>query len=153
MTIRIARCIPAIALGLALALEACINPVRAGQPTTIPAYYNGAIAQIIPGVSDNVVGVDHNGIVNHTANPIYVVLPVSDQDAQQINHVLGVAEPGVSGYNPYWDVIYVTVLDGRDLTTNPFTSEAEILAAADSSNPTVSLQDTGFILLCQVVSE
>ena len=152
-TIRIAARIPAIALGLALALGVCANSVRAGQPTTIPAYYNGGITQIIPGVNGNVVGIDHGAIATQVANPIYVVLPVSDQNAQQIDHVLGVSEPGVAGYNPHWDVIYVTVLDGRDLTTNPFTSEAEILAAANASNPTVALQDTGVIVLCQVVSK
>jgi hypothetical protein len=138
--------IPAIALGLALSFAICVNSVRAGQPVTIPAYSNGQIVQIIPGVSDNVVGVNNQAIATRVANPIYFLPP-----AQPISHVLGVASPGVAGYNPYWDVVYVTVLDGRNLTINPFTSEADIRIAY--ANHQVDLIDTGFILLCQVVSK
>jgi hypothetical protein len=151
MLMRTANRIPAIALGLALGLAICVNSLRAGRPTTIPAYYNGQIDYVIPGVSDNVVGVEHTAIATKVANPIYLVLPVSSQDAQQVDHVLGVAEPGVAGYNPYWEVVYVTVLDGRNLTTNPFTSEDEILTAWLDGE--VGLNPTGFILLCQVVSK
>src|SRR5437899_11583236 len=110
-----------------LSLTLCVNSVHANQPQTIPAWFNGQIENIIPGVSGNVVGVNHTAIATQVANPIYVVLPVSNQDAQRVDHVLGVAAPGAAGYNPYWDVVYVTVLDGRDLTANPFTSEAQIL--------------------------
>ena len=132
-----------------LSLTLCVNSVHANQPQPIPAWYNDQIEHIIPGVSGNVVGVNHTAIATHVANPIYVVLPVSNQDAQQVDHVLGVAIPGVAGYNPYWDVVYVTVKDGRDLTTNPLTSENEILTAY--LNGEVDLNDTGFILLCQVI--
>jgi hypothetical protein len=133
--------------GLILTLG--VSSVRAGQPQQIPAWYDGQIEHVIPGVSDNVVGVNHTAIATHVANPIYVVLPVSDQDAQQVDHVLGVAIPGVAGYNPYWDVVLVTVKNGRDLTQNPFTSENEILTAY--LNGEVDLNDTGIILLCQVI--
>ena len=136
--------ISAIALGLALVLAICVNSVRAGKPSVIPAWFNGEIVHIIPGVSGNVVGVNHQAIADKVANPLYVV------SGQQVDHVLGVAAPGVSGYNPYWDIVIVTVLDGRDLTTDPFTSEEEILDAY--ANGEVALNDTGFILLCQVVS-
>jgi hypothetical protein len=141
----------AIILGAALVMSALVSSVRAGQPQLIPAYYDDQIEHVIPGVSGNVVGVNNTAIATRVANPIYVVLPVSDQDAQQVDHVLGVAIPGVAGYNPYWDVVYVTVLNGRDLTTNPFTSESEILTAY--LNGEVDLNDTGFILLCQVISK
>ncbi len=134
-----------------LILTLCVNSVHANQPQPIPAWYNDQIEHIIPGVSGNVVGVNHTAIATRVANPIYVVLPVSNQDAQQVDHVLGVALPGVAGYNPYWDVVYVTVKDGRDLTTNPFTSENEILTAY--LNGEVALNDTGFILLCQVIPQ
>ena len=134
-----------------LILTISLNSVRADQPQPIPAWYNDQIEHIIPGVSGNVVGVNHTAIATQVANPIYVVLPVSNQDAQQVDHVLGVAIPGVAGYNPYWDVVYVTVKDGRDLTTNPFTSENEILTAY--LNGKVDLNDTGFILLCQVIPQ
>jgi hypothetical protein len=43
----------------------------------------------------------------------------------------------------------VVVLDGRDLTTNPFTSEQEILDAAAAGQ--VQLIETDFIFLCQVL--
>ena len=132
-----------------LILALCAGSVHAGKPQQIPAWYNGQIEHVIPGVSGNVVGVDKTAIATHVANPIYLVLPVSAQDAQQVDHVLGVAIPGVAGYNPYWDVVYVTVKDGRDLTTNPFTSEDEILTAYLGDK--VDLTDTGFILLCQVI--
>ena len=137
-----------VALGAVLGMVMGAGSARAGQPQEIPAWYDDQIEHVIPGVSANVVGVNKTGSAHH-ANPIYVVLPVSEQNAQQVDHVLGVAMPGVSGYNPWWDVVYVTVNDGRDLTTNPFTSEAEILLA--SVNGEVGLNDTGFILLCQVI--
>lgn len=134
---------------VALTLTFCVSSVDAAKPPQIPAWYNGQIEHVIPGVSGNVVGVNNAAIATHVANPIYVVLPVSDQDAQQVDHVLGVAVPGVAGYNPYWDVVLVTVKNGRDLTTHPFTSEQEILTAY--LNGEVDLNDTGFILLCQVI--
>jgi hypothetical protein len=134
-------------LGLTLSLG--VGSLHAAKPPQIPAWYNGQIEHVIPGVSANVVGVDHPGVAAHAANPIYVVLPVSSQDAQQVDHVLGVAIPGVAGYNPYWDVVLVTVTNGRDLTKHPFTSEQEILAAY--LNGEVDLNDTGIILLCQVI--
>ena len=136
--------ISAITLGLALFLALCVNSVRAGKPSPIPAWYNGEIVHIIPGVSKNVVGVDHQAIADHAANPIYVVI-----DQPSPDHVLGEAIPGMAGYNPYWDIFYVTVNTDRDLATDPFTSEDEILAAAAVGD--VTLHDTGKILLCQVV--
>ncbi len=142
---RLANRISAITLSAALVLVICVNSVRAGKPSVIPTWYNGEIVHIIPGVSAHVVGVDHQAIASKAANPIYVVI-----DQPSPDHVLGVAIPGVAGYNPYWDVIYVTVNTDRDLTTDPFTSEDEILAAAATGD--VTLNDTGFILLCQVVS-
>jgi len=136
------------AFGLILTLG--VSSVHAGKPPQIPAWYNGQIEHVIPGVSDNVVGVDHPGSSHH-ANPIYVVMPVSTESVQEVNHVLGVAAPGDAGYNPWWDVVLVTVTNGRDLAAHPFTSEAEILTAA--LNDEVDLNDTGIILLCQVVNK
>jgi len=140
-----------IALGFALILSVCAGPLRAGKPATIPAWFNDQTVYVIPGVSGNVVGVTNAAIASRVANPLYVILPVSSHDAQQVDHVLGVAAPGVSGYNPYWDIVFVTVNTDRDLTTDPFTSEEEILEAAGAGD--VSLDDTGFVLLCQVVSK
>jgi hypothetical protein len=140
----------AILSACGLILTLCVSFVRADQPPQIPAWYDGQIEHVIPGVSPNVVGVNHTAIATHVANPIYVVLPVSPQDTQEVNHVLGVAMPGVRGYNPYWDVVLVTVTNGRNLATNPFTSEQEILTAY--LNNEVDLNDTGIILLCQVMT-
>ena len=136
--------ISAIALGAALVLALFASIARADAPTTIPAWWNNEIVTIIPGVSNNVVGITSPTIAAKVANPLYVVA-----DSQVVNHVLGVAIPGVAGYHPYWDLVFVTVLDGRNLVTDPFTSEAEILAAW--ANGEVSLDDSGFILLCQVI--
>ncbi len=140
---RIAKRILFIILGAAV-IAICVNSVRAGKPTEIPAWFNDEIMSIIPGVSSNVVGVTNHTIATNVANPLYFV------PGQEVDHILGVAAPGVAGYNPYWDIVIVTVLNGRDLTTDPFTSEDEILAAAEAGD--VELDDTGFILLCQVVS-
>ena len=133
-----------ITLALGLVLINFVTQVRAGAPTGIPAWFNDEIMSIIPGVSSNVVGVTNHAIATKVANPLYVVA------GQEVSHILGVAAPGVAGYNPYWDIVIVTVLNGRNLTTDPFTSEDEILAAAEAGD--VELDDTGFILLCQVVS-
>ena len=57
--------------------------------------------------------------------------------------------PGDPGYNPWWKVIVVIPLDGRDVSVDPFTSEAEILAAADDGS--VLLLDINFVFLCQVL--
>ena len=136
--------ISAIALCAALVLALYASTARADAPPTIPAWFNNSIVYIIPGVSPNVVGVTNPTIAAKVANPLYVVA-----GSQSVNHVLGVAIPGVAGYNPYWDLVFVTVLDGRNLVTHPFTSEAGILMAW--ANGEVSLDDSGFILLCQVV--
>jgi hypothetical protein len=141
---RIVNRTSAIILGAALVLTLGTSSVHAGKPTVIPTWFDGQIEYIIPGVSGNVVGVDHQAIASKAANPIYVVA------GQPVSHVLSTV-PGLAGYNPYWDVITVTVNTDRDLTTDPFTSEDEILAAA--ANGEVTLNDTGFILLCQVVPQ
>ena len=57
--------------------------------------------------------------------------------------------PGERGYNPLWEVIAVAVLNGRDVTTNPFTSEDEILGAAQNNE--VMLVETEFYFLCQIL--
>ena len=134
-----------ITLGAALVLTICVNSVRAAKPTTIPAWFDDEIVSVIPGVSSNVVGVTNHAIASKAANPLYVV------GGQDVDHILGVAIPGAAGYNPFWDIVIVTVLDGRDVSTDPFTSEEEILDAY--ANGEVDLTDTGFILLCQVISK
>ncbi|HEV2294717.1 MAG TPA: hypothetical protein VGR35_12760 [Tepidisphaeraceae bacterium] len=125
----------------ALVLTLGVNSARADKPTTIPVWFDGETVLVIPAVSQNVVGVTNHAIVNQVANPLYVFGPQ--------NHVLGTAIPGVPGYNPWWAVVVVTVLDDRDVTTDPFTSEEEILEAY--ANGEVDLLETDFVLLCQVV--
>ncbi len=139
---RIANRISAIILGAALVLTLGVNSVRADKPTRIPVWFDGEVVYVIPAVSGNVAGVTNHAIASHVANPIYVF--------GTQNHVLGTAIPGVAGYNPWWSVVLVTVLDDRNLFTDPFTSEGEVLEAY--ANGEVDLNDTGFILLCQVVS-
>src|SRR5690242_1909744 len=122
---KFANRVSAIALGLTMVL-AFASSVRAGKPVTIPAWYNDNVVHVIPGVSANVVDVKHPAIANHAANPLYVV------GGQDVSHILGVAIPGVSGYNPYWELVFVSVNSDRNLTTDPFTSEEEILDAAET---------------------
>jgi hypothetical protein len=135
--------VSAIALGFTLVLALCAGSVWASKPQTIPAWFDDDIVHVVPGVSDNVVGVTKQAIAGHAANPLYVV------GGQEVSHILGEAIPGVSGYNPYWDIILVTINSNRDLVTDPFTSEEEILVAALTGE--VTLSDTGFVLLCQVL--
>ena len=140
---RIANRRSVITLGAALVLTLCLNSVRADQPTVIPALYNGKLVYLIPGVNPHVVGVDHPAIASKAANPLYVVI------GQDVSHVLSTI-PGVAGYNPWWDVLTVQVLNGRDVSTHPFLSEKEILTA--EANGEVWVTDLNFILLCQVIS-
>ena len=140
---RIANRALRIFLPAALVLTLNADSVLADQPTTIPVWFGGETVNVIPAVSENVVGVTNDAIVNQVANPLYV-FGTGGQ-----NHVLGTAIPGVPGYNPWWKVVVVTVLDGRDVSTDPFTSEEEILEAAADGR--VELTETSFVLLCQVV--
>ena len=130
--------IPAIALGAALVLALGAGVVRADRPT-LPAWFNGEEVRVMP------VPEAQPAIPPQVANPLYVF-----GGAQ--NHVLGSGIPGVAGYNPWWSVVVVTVLDDRNLSTDPFTSEEEILEAWARGDE-VALTDTGFILLCQVVAK
>jgi len=148
--------LPAIALAT-LVLILFVSPVRAQKPTTILAYWSSdEIVKLIPGVSANVFGVNHSGITNNAANPLYLdgasTLDPNNQlsGLLHVDHILGVAVPGVAGYNPWWDVILVIYPSTGQLADFGFTSEAEILDARDAGD--VVLVDTGIVLLCQVVS-
>ena len=140
---RSASRISALALGAALVLALGAGSVRAEKPTTSPAYFNGDIVYVIPGVSRNVVDVTNPAIATKVANPLYV------DGAEGVDHVLGEAIPGMAGYNPWWNVILVIDPDTGELVDEEFTSEAEILAAA--SLGLVELVDPGILVLCQVV--
>ena len=131
----------AITLGAALALIICVNVVRADKPPLIPALDDGELVYITV-VNANVFDVKHEAITSKVANPIYFV------DGQP--HVLSIGL-GEAGYNPYWDIVTVTVLNGRDVSTDPFLSEDEILDA--EANGEVKVSDRHIILLCQVISK
>ena len=130
----------AIVLGAALALAAWVGPVRADKPTLVPAWYDGRPVSLAV-VNDNVVGVERESIAS-IAEPLYAFGGLQP-------HVISTM-PGQRGYNPYWDVYAVVVLNGRDVSTDPFLSEEEILDAEDRGEVMVIHLD--FILLCQVVS-
>jgi hypothetical protein len=139
-----------------LGLMLCVNSVRAGQPPPIPAIYDGQLVTITV-VNANVLGITH-GKVASVADPIYF-FPVDPNDPtgpQLQPHVIPTI-PGVAGYNPHWDVKVVVVNNGRDLSTDPFVSEQEILDAANTYDPEigdydVTVTDLHFIVLCQVIS-
>jgi hypothetical protein len=138
---RIVNRTSAIIVAAALFLTLAVNSVLASKPTPVPAIYEGQRVTLAI-VNENVVGVDQEGIAS-VAEPLYHFNGLQP-------HVIATM-PGQPGYNPWWNVTFVTVLNGRNLTTDPFTSEAEILAAADAGE--VALTPTSFNLLCQVVSK
>jgi hypothetical protein len=116
----------------------------ADKPPCIPAFHNGNTV-FFTVVNDNVVDVGERGNLHDVAIPLYTFGPVGSQPQPDVLSRI----PGVRGYRPWWEVIFVAVLDGRDVTTNPFTSEAEILAAEAAGQ--VELVDTDVVFLCQVL--
>jgi len=115
----------------------------AGQPPRTPVWYEGHRVTMIV-VNDNVVGVERDSL-EHIANPLYSFGPPGNQPQAD---VISVA-PGESGYTPWWEVIRVVVTNGRDVSTDPFTSEDEILEAEESGD--VELVETEFYFLCQII--
>jgi hypothetical protein len=113
----------------------------ADPPPDIPAWHNGDIVFFTvnpatvggPGVDGKDKFYNFNG--GQPGGPQFDVLAII---------------PGEPGFNPLWDVIAVFVLDGRNVSMNPFKSEAEILAAQAAGK--VALVDTGFSFLCPVIT-
>lgn len=135
---------------IGLVLTLCVSSARADKPPLIPAYYDGQPV-FVTVVNQNVVGITHGNVPN-IADPIYF-FPSDANDptgAQLQPHVIPTI-PGVAGYNPHWDVNLVFVLNGRDLSTDPVLSAAEVLQA--EANGEVVVIPTGIIVLCQVISK
>ena len=116
----------------------------AEKPERIPAYHDGDIVEFVA-VSENVIDVVHKGVAKSAAADLYAFGFPPDQPQFDVIDSI----PGDSEYNPWWHVTLVVVLDGRDVTTNPFTSEQDILDAASAGH--VALVDTGVYFLCQVL--
>jgi len=114
----------------------------AAKPPSIPAWHEGEIVHFTV-VNENVVG------KNQPAANVPIPLYAFGEPPNQPQFDVLSAVPGQRGYNPWWRVIVVVVLNGRDVTVDPFTSEAELLAAAAAGE--VLLIDTGFVFLCQVL--
>ena len=126
---------------LTLAIAIC---AYAAKPPRIPAWHDGQVVTFTV-VNDNVVGVENEQLEEDVANPLYAFGPPGAQPQFDVLSII----PGERGYSPWWEVIDVVVLNGRDVRTNPFTSEEEILAAEAAG--TVRLIETDFIFLCQVL--
>jgi hypothetical protein len=116
----------------------------AATPPCIPAFHDGDTV-FFTVTNNNAQGVAERGNLEEVAIPLYAF---GDPPNQLQPDVLS-AVPGAPGYKPWWEVIQVTILDGRDVSTNPFTSEEEILAAEALGQ--VALVDTEFVFLCQVL--
>ena len=114
----------------------------AAQPPRIPAWHEGEIVHFTV-VNENVEGANQPSA--QVPIPLYAFGPPSNQPQFDVLS----AAPGQPQYNPWWRVIFVVVLNGRDVTVDPFTSEEEILTAAAAGE--VSLIDSGFVFLCQVL--
>ena len=146
---RITKRISAMILGAALVLAVCIHSVHAGNKRPargIPAYYNGDIVYVVPGNNQNVVGVDNQAIADHAANPIYFVYDTAGNLLQ--DPILSTV-PGVAGYNPYWQVIYVVVPD----VVLPQDADVSIPIVAEADIPAEWQIPTDTVLLCQVVHQ
>jgi hypothetical protein len=122
-----------------LALVGMVS-VMAAKPPRMPVYYEDQIVTMVV-VNDNVVGIDEK----EAANVLYSFGPPGNQPQFDVVTIV----PGESGYNPLWEVIAVVVLNDRDVTTDPFTSEEEILEAEE--NGEVRLIETEFYFLCQIL--
>ena len=117
--------------------------VWAGKPPRFPVWYEDHQVTMTV-VNDNVVGVERE-ILEDIANPLFSFGPPGNQPQADVITVV----PGESGYNPWWEVYNVTVLNGRNVTTDPFTSAEEILEAAEAG--TVRIVETEFFFLCQIL--
>ena len=109
---------------IGLLLAAVPTTIAADQPALIPSWYEGEVVHfIVP--SDKVVDVGDR-LPHRVHRPLYAFGLPGDQPQFD---VIGVA-PGDAQYSPWWEGVLVIVLDGRDVSANPFTSEQEILDAA-----------------------
>jgi hypothetical protein len=133
---------PRIAAALAVLLALFTVGSQAAKPPAIPVWYEGEIVTMTV-VNDNVVGVDRN----QDPPAIHLYAFGFPPDQPQFDVVSEI--PGEAGYNPWWEVILVVVLDDRDVTTDPFTSEEELLEAEAAGE--VALIETGFYFLCQIL--
>jgi hypothetical protein len=127
-------------------LAMLVTNAFAASPQRIPGWHDGEIVFFLL-TNENVLGADKPAIRDHVANPLYLFGPPGNQPQADVLSFV----PGVPGYSPWWRVVNVVVLDGRDVTTDPFTSEAELLLAEDAGD--VLLIETDFIFICQVVSK
>jgi hypothetical protein len=124
---------------LLLLLLGVVNAAGA-KPPRMPVYYEDEVVTMVV-VNENVVGVDEK----EQANLLYSFGPPGNQPQFDVVSIV----PGEAGYNPLWEVIAVVVLNGRDVTEDPFTSEEEILEAEE--NGEVILRETEFYFLCQIL--
>jgi hypothetical protein len=127
-----------------IAVLCLASSVFALKPPLIPAWHEGERV-IFTVVNDNVVGVDQAALRDRVSNPLYLFGSVG---AMLQDDVLSFI-PTVAGYKAWWHVVAVIVLDGRDVGTDPFTSEDEILEAEAEGK--VLLIETDFVFLCQVL--
>jgi hypothetical protein len=137
MNTRRSRMLVGVLAGLAMAgLPAAL---WADPSPPMPAWYEGEIVFFqAPPASVGGVGVEGKNLLYDFGFPTPLQNPVL--------HSI----PGDPDFNPLWEVLEVIVLDGRNVSVNPFKSEAEILAAQAAGK--VAVVDTDFSFLCPVVT-
>ena len=137
MNTRQSRMLVRVLAGLALAVLPAT--LLADPPPRIPAWHNGDIVFFTVNKAQvGGPGVEGKNLLYSFGFP----------NPPQFDVLARI--PGEPGFNPLWEVIAVVVLNGRNVAQNPFTSEAEILAAQKAG--TVALVDTDFSFLCPVIT-
>ena len=132
------------AFAVLLVLLAMMVPARttsADKPPCIPAWDDGHIV-FFTVTNVRIADVGKPGSTR-MANAFYSFGFPNAPQFDVIDIVQG------KGYSPWWEVFAVIPLDNRNLTTNPFKSEQEILDAQAAHK--VLIIDTDFVFLCQVL--
>lgn len=146
---RFANLRTAIVLGAALALAIGVGAACAGAgDVVIQAYADDEVVDVlVEAVIDPNSSEGQEVIANGIANPIYVIDNTDEygNPVQGINHVIGIplGAPDGDTYNPYWELIFITITDTD--VSYPLTS----FEAVESLNFSV---DNSVYVLCPEIS-
>ena len=114
-----------------------------GAAGEIPAFYDGRQITI------NDVEISENAAERVGSNPSHNQIYVTNDldDPQDFDPVIDAIQG--DGFNPLWEQIRIVFNQG--VTPHQFTSDDDVLAAANGPNPTITLVDTHEVYRCAVV--